>query len=84
MGSVGDAPPGGPKVHTIGVNDVLHPRSSANPLAYGVAKRVVTAAWVATLSAAALFCVDQLEISAVAAASAPGCGALGKATVVVA
>jgi hypothetical protein len=43
----------------------------------------VTAAGVATVSAAALFPVAQLETSAVAAASAPGFNAVGRATVVV-
>jgi hypothetical protein len=70
-------------VHTIGGIDVLHPRSKANPLAYGTAKRVETAVGVATVSAAALFPTDQLETNAVAAASAPGFNAVGSAIVVV-
>jgi hypothetical protein len=44
---------------------------------------VLTAVGVATVSAAALFWVDQLEISAVAAASAPGFNEVGRATGVV-
>ena len=70
-------------MHTIGMNVVLHPRSMASPLVYGAAKSVVTAAGVATVSAAALFPVDQLETSAVAAASGAVCNAVGTASVVV-
>jgi hypothetical protein len=70
-------------VHTIGEKDVLHPRAMASPLAYGTPKRVPTAAGVATVSPADRLFVDQLETSAVAAASALGLSVVGSAVVVV-
>jgi len=82
IGSVGEAPPGGPNVHTIGEKDVLHPRSMALPLEYGFEKSVVTAEGVATVKAAARFPDAQLETRAVAAASAPGFSPLGIGVVV--
>lgn len=81
-GSVGGLPPGGPNVHTMGMLE-LHPRSMASPAVYGAAKRVATAAGVATERAWGRLPVAQLETSADAAASALGWGAAGSATVVV-
>ena len=67
----------------MGVNEVLQPRSMANPLVYGAAKRVVAAAGVATDNATSLFPVDQPVTNVSAAASALGFGAVGSAKVVV-
>ena len=69
-------------MHTMGAL-VLHPRSMARPAVYGAAKRVATAAGVATERAWGRLPVAQLETSADAAASALGWGAAGRATVVV-
>jgi hypothetical protein len=70
-------------VQTIGENEVLHPRSTALPLEYAFAKSALTAAGVATVSAAARLPAAQLDTSAVAAASALGFIALGSAGAVV-
>src|ERR1700683_4284145 len=83
MGSVGEAPPGGPNVQMIGWNVLLHPRSMASPLANGAANRATTAGSVATVSAPARFPAAQFDTSALAAASALGCNAVGSACVVV-
>jgi hypothetical protein len=80
MGSVGDAPPGGPNVQTIGAN-VLHPRLMASPLVYGVLKIVVAAVGVATATASRRLFVDQLATRASAAASALGLSVVGRTTV---
>jgi hypothetical protein len=83
MGSVGDAPPGGPKVHTTGGAEVLQPRSIAIPLAYVAPNNVSTALGVATDNATARFPPAQLETSAEAAVVGLGCSADGSPAVVV-
>jgi hypothetical protein len=70
-------------VHTTGGAEVLHPRSIAIPLAYGVANNVPTAVGVASDNAVARLPLAQLDTSAVAVVVALGCGAEGRPTVVV-
>ena len=70
-------------MHTIGGNEVLHPRSRDNPLRIGHSKEGVIATCVATPSAAALFPAAQPETRAVAAPSGAEFNAVGRATVVV-
>jgi len=77
------APPGGPYVHTIGVNATLQPRSMARPGVYRPAKSVATADGVATDKASVWFPVAQLAMNAAAASGGVGFNAAGRATVVV-